>query len=446
MGSNHFRLFGDESSDLAPSKVLKPLAVKELHALSVLNQAFTGITLSLTAYCLIVSPAPTFLSIIQNLMIIVPILISYLTFYHVRSGVLFLLFHAACIAGPYFYLPLPIAVIHTVIMIPLTIVKMYDALHPMDRPVSDPGLYYLVFYLLCSWANTGLAGPGFINTVCIFGSVVCILCSAITIYYRELEAFIRVNAEQASLPVSQIRKTSRILIGIFLAIATLVILLLPAGGIAKLTTLLHKGLMMLLVLILSLLFPNTVEEGEPLEELPEETERVFEEIINESDQIPLWLYQTMYAVSTVLIVLFIIGVVGLIFYGLYAFVRGFHVIAPKEENADFTETSERIKPKTRHKLSASEKANPTYQVRKLYKRNILHLKKKSQLLRESNTPFQIESDVRMPDIQERQTLHRIYEKARYSRDGVTIEEADQAFLASRSLRSRSKQVLEEESV
>lgn len=444
MGNTHFRLMGDEDHP-APSRELKPLAVKELHALSILNQAFLGITISLTGYCLVISKAPTLLSILQNLMVVVPILVSYFAFYHIRSGIVFLIFHAVAIAGPYFYLPLPIAVIHTIIMIPLTVVKMYDALHPIDKPVSDPGLYYLVFYLLTSWANSALHGPKAIGTLSIVGSVVCLLCSAITIYYRELESFIRSNAGQASLPVSQIRRTSRILIGIFLVIATTVIFLLPAGGISYLTTLIHKLLLELLFIILALLFPSVV--GDPDAEappIPEETERAFEKITSGADQIPPWLYNLLYGISTFLMIVVVIAIIAGILYALYAFVRGFHVLAEPEKTSEYIETSERIQPKKRNRLSAAEKANPTYQIRRLYKRSILHLKKKSQILQTSNTPSQIERDVRMPDSEDRETLHRIYEKARYSRDGVTIEEADQAFLASRSLKSRTKEVLEEE--
>ncbi|MBO4391310.1 MAG: hypothetical protein J5825_10680 [Lachnospiraceae bacterium] len=440
MVNRHFRVAGDLHEDpRGSSKVMKPLAVTELHFLSLFNQIYMGIMISLTGYCLVVNGAPTPLNIVQNLMIVIPILISYVVFYNIRSGLIFLFFHAAAIVGPYFYLPTPVAITHTLIMIPLTIVKMYDAIHPQDRPVSDPGLYYLFFCLGCSWANTAAGGPGFINYVCIFGALECILTSAVSIYYRELSNFIQVNAAHASLPVGQIRRTSRILIGIFLAVVSVVIILLPAGGIAKLTTLMQGFMMLMLVFVLKLLFPNAgTLNGEPLEELEETLPMDFVMIADPEDAVAPWVYQVAYILATIIAVIVIAALIGGILYALYAFLRGFHVLPAHEEVSEYTETSERIAPPSKKRLTAAEKANPNYQVRKLYKRNILHLKKKNQLLRLSNSPTEIENDVRMPSVPDRDTLHRIYEKARYSRDGISMEEADSAFTAAKTLRSRAK--------
>ena len=152
---------------------------------------------------------------------------------------------------------------------------------------------------------------------------------------------------------------------------------------------------------------------------------------------PIWLGRLVYGISTAIVILLLLAVLFLILRAIYVFIRSYSGIKVMEApNAEYIETSQSVLPKKKLKKVTDEFSSPSGIVRKLYRYTIRsHRKSKNIAIPTSCTPTEVE---RIVNLSQEDTeilyLHNMYEKARYSKDGVSMAEAEDVKMRSRNIK------------
>lgn len=153
-------------------------------------------------------------------------------------------------------------------------------------------------------------------------------------------------------------------------------------------------------------------------------------LIGEEKTLPEWI-EIIYFIIDVLSVILVIAFLVFVLYKIAKILYGMYVSfgVQTEENGDkveriFAVSSEESK----MHIKKSKKENlfwnlsPNAKIRKLYKKRVK--KDRKETINPAWTPQEIEQFVNLP-IEEKQLLHNLYEKARYSQSGCSKEEAQE---------------------
>jgi hypothetical protein len=136
--------------------------------------------------------------------------------------------------------------------------------------------------------------------------------------------------------------------------------------------------------------------------------------------------QIMNNVQTVLIIIGVVFLIALCVIIIVNYVRNFlGKTGIRMEGQRGREVSDREE-KLRKSRSSREKFydfSPTAKARRMYRKCINRKRKGNQTLGEWMTPQEIERVVSLPQEEHYMELHRIYEKARYSESGCSLEDA-----------------------
>ena len=134
------------------------------------------------------------------------------------------------------------------------------------------------------------------------------------------------------------------------------------------------------------------------------------------------------AIQTVLIIIGVILMIVLIIMAVINFVRrllGKAGLTVKKTVGKETNDREESLWGTRPKREKLLDFSPTAKIRRIYRRSINRQRKRGQIVPEWMTPAEIESHVSMPHDEQSRQLHEIYEKARYSENGASDDDARQ---------------------
>lgn len=318
--------------------------------------------------------------------------------------------------------------IHPLMLIPF--VFLYGIAAYLGHSLLQKTIYYSVFlYCVCLFLHTNLDG---------------------------FTKFFQKNADRANIPFRQIQTTNDVLLLLFGLLVTAVFFLIPYSGVQKIFSLIGQGLLGLLKWLIRLLIrPGDPEdtiystEAEPIETSP------MGDLSGETS--PFWEF-----IGAALLILVtasvIIGILAGLAYILYSLYKGFYAYEKKEEDkTEFLKVdmkSIRFKREKSKTKSLEKSRDPSAQVRKLYKKSLLELRagqnsvgSASQSIPErsdknplhrlqrllssahpsppepSMTPEEIEKDTGLCATETAVLLHKTYEKARYSREGCSQEEA-----------------------
>ena len=246
-------------------------------------------------------------------------------------------------------------------------------------------------------------------------------------YFYRQQKFLSDNQRMYSLPKKKIRKTGGLFLGsfmIFVGVGIAVVREIYTG------TLMTKA-QALWMYILGMLFGALVKTGGIGSD--ELTLKEAEEIlgiggVTQTNDESFW-ESIINSIQTILIIVGVIFMASLLISMLVNYIR--HQLNAKRGNQkdkiakDVSDREESLRGRNIRRESIFD-FSPTAKTRRLYKKTIQRLKRRGQIVPENLTPSEIEKMVAMPIETPYQELHVIYEKARYSENGCSEEEAKYA--------------------
>lgn len=243
-----------------------------------------------------------------------------------------------------------------------------------------------------------------------------------------MEEYLTVNEGVANIPFRQIRRTNYGMLGLYLVLVSAAMLLLPISGLDKLLNKFVDAVKALIRLIISSI---RSDETITLPEIQEETtipptEEIGDLIIPEREA-PPWVKDMLDTIFYVILAVIAIGILISIGKGLVRVVKKFY--RPYRENNDEQEfispvdqnesLLSRILPKRPLFLDRSPNAVVRRAYRKAVEKKAARQKDPGALM--VRTPEEIEDYIKLDAAEDREKLHTLYEKARYSKEGVSKE-------------------------
>jgi hypothetical protein len=235
-------------------------------------------------------------------------------------------------------------------------------------------------------------------------------------YIRQFTVFLQDNHTSANLPVRTIRRVHLIL----LAVGTLLLVLFVTPAVffnrepLSELTLKVSHLPTSDDVGMAELFPTTATEENPFMEGLIDT--------GETHEPPEWLKKLMNVLLVVILAGFVIAVIAAIVQAIRFAMRNFaicdedEVLFLEDETADSVESADSAKTRDDGFFSVNR------QIRRRYKKTIQ--KATSGIPDHWATPSELEAHAGLADSDGISVLHEVYEKARYSRDGATREDAE----------------------
>ena len=358
--------------------------------------------------------------------------VSYIAAWKAPNFAVYLIAHI--LAGLALCICMPVAIRYGSLVI-LTIyfaIHLAESNHPDKQPILAPNVGYILIYIVLYFLNR----YAYVNTVLyralIYSAAADILVFCLYSYQTKMNQFMH-NQKQAScgyrFPETSIRKNGLMMVMLLLALMAFLMILLPLRGIDFLTSHLQTGLIGLLSLIFSHLHFSEADGVQTITQEPyvAETEEAFEAVAAEGATVPQWVNTTIYVVLSVITLIALSIAAALIVYGIYCLIRGFMGFSPKqEEEEEYTEVVENLRPvknEARHKAK-QDTGSPSQVIRKLYRHVIRSHTKKKMYPSASATPAEAENAVGLEDSPDRAELHRLYEKARYGKQGADYGDAE----------------------
>jgi hypothetical protein len=240
-------------------------------------------------------------------------------------------------------------------------------------------------------------------------------------YIRQFMVFLQDNHTSANLPVRTIRRVHRILLAV--GAVLLVLFVTPA-------VLYNREPLSEVSLKLSQL-PSGDDGGnaEFMPTAPMEEDSFLPELMDSGEvhEPPEWLIKLMDVLLVVIFAALAIGVILAIVQAIRYAMKNFavcdedEIIFLEDETSDAAETAGSSKPRGDGIFSINR------QIRRRYKKTIR--KATSGIPDHWATPSELEAHAGLADSDGMPVLHEVYEKARYSRDGATREDAERVMHA-----------------
>lgn len=387
-------------------------------------------------------------------LLVLPILYLYLVRCTVRNFFLFFLLHAFALLPAAVYIPLLGDLTTEAVYIGGAQVEFYmtwDALGKFGMGIMILATAFIIIYSIVDRLKdlsdtTSMGGLIVITLVLTAGYLAaehmrnpfirpyllgCEL-AAIAVYFADMHTR-NVNStltninEMLNQPEQKIRRSNNRILLMFLigtlAFALLAVVLRLDRVIVWTLQALLAGIRFLVSLIPSRDAPPD-ETSIPMESAPEPDDG--------SGMMPdggstaaIWIY-----LEYLLTFAMIVAIVGLIIYGLYRFYKWFYSRSVKtvrsdefEETTDFIETQPTARPRGIGSLFERLRLTDEKKVRRMYKKRLAGPMKRGDKVRPSDTPEEI---LRKLPAENLEVLSEIYERARYSREGVTREDVKKA--------------------
>lgn len=290
--------------------------------------------------------------------------------------------------------------------------KMWEVPTLLDAPRIPYCLLFAAMYL----SAVSFHRQALLNLMLgLLGAEICI-CLAY-LYLERLDGFVRQNIRVANLPAGTMKRIGNAVL--LAGTAGLLICMLPAA-------IYHEEPLS------SLHFEPAGMEGAPEEIYEENTEPdyLMEELMrlkSQAKETPEWLKKA----SELLGILTLAGAIYAIIRVIFRYIRH-AVFSFMEEDQDeiiFLKNEEEFTPKKRRFMKRNEKdglRSPDRKIRKLYKRLIRRTLRETPYGNE--TPLELEHMAGLYALENTDidTIHELYEKARYAKEACTKEEAKQS--------------------
>lgn len=235
----------------------------------------------------------------------------------------------------------------------------------------------------------------------------------------------------ANLPGRQIVSTNRALMIVFSALTLIVMLVIPLIPLDQIVSSIGIALRDFLRWIFS---HFSAEEQTVIETVAESLEAATQSpMLGEVDSTPAWLKMLYDIIFAVIVFVVSAGALAGIFYAVLLLIHRFYrptavsgdmqEFIDDETDASFLSESEKKKKDS----FLSQLFHPNAVIRKRFKKQIkkgnASGKKAGSPIPGSLTPAELEQYANLPDDERTRLLHELYEKARYSKDGCTKEDA-----------------------
>lgn len=291
----------------------------------------------------------------------------------------------------------------------------------LQQPHYMYSLFFLFIYIISSFLHLEN-----LKSFLYYFAFVYIIIMILYINLKHLEYYLNDKKNVSNFPGHQIIYTNRIMVSIFAGITTFCFFLLPFTGLERLLSQIGNQFLALLRWLILLLFPK----DSPEEEIIEETKTATEEqssLFASEEQAPEWLVQLLQLFLNILLILAVLAFIAGIIYLIYQLFQRFY--QPPHENEDqqeFIKEEHNFITRIRSQKDDSSpwfSFHPNAYIRKKYKKTIQKNSKSNSDIPTSYTPTELEHYANLDETNETVTLHNLYEKARYSKQGCTKEDA-----------------------
>ncbi len=377
----------------------------------------------------------------RSAFVLLPLAVSDYGIRHMKRLSVYLLFCILCTAAMFFFAKtLPEMIYLTVTSVLVFLIRIPARIHKDTDLLHSPAIFALIAFFLVYLFGLILPNKLFCEI-----SYPLAFCYLIVIMLHtnltQLDHYLDQNRSIANLPGHRIIATNRVMMLIFMFIALLSMLALPATGIAKIFPYIGNGILWLLRTLFSLLpdkdpgeipepIPETQAAAEPSEMLPIENTgpTLFTMILN--------------ILAVILIIVLIIAAIVGVVYGIIMLFR--HFYQPIHENDDTQEFIKEEKADISAYSHAEKKEaslffqfDPQAVIRKMY---IKVIKKgiHTEPIPETLTPSELEQLAGVSYTEASILLHELYEKARYSPETCTKDDVAQLKAALKTKESLTK--------
>lgn len=275
---------------------------------------------------------------------------------------------------------------------------------PVESMLDRPHLP-LVLVAVLPFLYSALGGGAKLQKLCLIWAVVYLLLDGARNGFGNIQEYLSLNRNMAGVPVKRIVRTS--------GLAVLGMLVL-AGGLLLPALISDDSYFRIESQEKQAMAPvemDSMEMGMP--SLPPELQEMGD---NASFHIPPFVSYFFMAVMGAAVVLCLL-------YGAYLILRNFRTTFVDHRDVvqylRGPEDKEDTVPKAMRKRPSIWDRSPNAQVRRKYRREVLRVAKEQPA--RWAAPQEIEEEVGLQDVQ----LHLLYEKARYSREGCTLQESRQ---------------------
>lgn len=296
--------------------------------------------------------------------------------------------------------------------------------------LDTPGLFGLLVFGI-SYIG-GLAVHS--ETVCLFAYRLAFCYLIVLILHTNLsnmESYLKQNRDIANIPGHQILSTNRIMLLIFCAAALTGMLFLPASGLSSLFYRLGDCLLWLVRAFFSRL--GSKEEPEVIPETTAAEASQNQMLSLPADSSPAWLTELLNILSFLLAGIILLALLaGLVYCLIGLFRRFYRPVCENDDRQEFikkerSDTSVQAQRKKRE-TSLLFSFSPDAVIRKVYKRSIrkgisASAEKRQTPVPGGFSPDELEDYAGLARDAHRETLHALYEKARYSNLECTREDA-----------------------
>ncbi len=359
-----------------------------------------------------------------------PLLIYLFTRMYIRNLSIFVLIHIGCAAGLLFFFPrtvgeaAAICICLLIMLVNSVRFRIIESYYDRECPSLFLLLFLFVVYVFAAYIEKPI-----LMKQCFYELMVFLLCYMISKNLENTENFISLNRETANFPIRQIKGVNRVLLSFFAVVMLGGMLLIPQLHLERAVEQMGEWGLIFLRWLFSLIRTKEVSP-EPWEwnnnsnsgsyELP-----ITEEMPSRLAMFLQYLMEIGTIIFLIVVVLFGIG------FGLYQIYKRFYAVPLKGEErkreTDVITITESVPIFRKKKEPEEEIGGYSKKIRRQYKKSVKRRKGKTQILPSSLTPTEIENVLEYPftDIQEKERVIVLYEKARYGKEECTKEEFEE---------------------
>ena len=361
---------------------------------------------------------------LTSLIVLVPYVVISFAGAKCKHFATYLLFSALSIALTAFVAPtIPEKIVYPLISIAILMIRGVGRGKEKHDLLTQPHLSAILIFVLLYMASLYYHAD-FLKSVNYYLTFAYVILIMVFTNLSNLDTYLDVNKETANIPNRQINRSNTALLGLFVLITIAVMFLLPKTGLdqalsAFLLYIFH-GILYLIKLIKFKRSEGTAEE----ETMPERPEFPGMGGEGEAGAMALWVENLLRILYILILAFLAFMLIRIIVRAIIKTVRRFYQpIAENDDIAEFLEPEQEVS----NVYGKSDRPglfdrSPNGIVRKQYKR-VLESRDKEKALRTSYTPDELENAAHLEESEDRERLHALYEKARYSKEGVSREEA-----------------------
>lgn len=359
----------------------------------------------------------------KTVFVLVAIVVLFFADRHCRSIFSFLSICVPLLVLPYFLRTNGIDFTYQMAAILLLIVTYFICRLSTSTPwTQEPNIYFEGLFLVIYFIGIYLKND-WIKNCMVYFTIAYLLLMLLYTNITNMGNFFKLNREITNLPAKQILLVNRMVLLILSIVTIAAMILVPVSGLGNVITGIGNGLFQLIKWIIRL-FQSPGDGNAPPATPMDIPKHASLDAFNETNSEGMkWFFEIL---TTIALWAGTIALLAGIIYAIYYVIQ--HFYRPNTDSDEklflknilIKETYSSL-PKT--SLTKTEKLgrDPNGIVRKIYKKTIL--KHAAKTPPKSFTPTQIEEFSELAETKEREMLHYLYEKARYSEHGVTKEEA-----------------------